>query len=170
MNNVETFPQSSPKSGKPSPIEILIGPGAGSERIALLQAAYPNMSEAEMTEAISEAQRHLKAHGDRMMHEADALDRLHEIAERGDPKRGEPLIDILQRLADAGDEEARAAVATLTTPERQEFHRVLEAAAEADPFWSLDDDKRTFRRHLGALHSPKRMFPSTVSESKSAEF
>jgi hypothetical protein len=94
----------------------------------------------------------LRAREEELKRERVALERISRIASRygfgpSNPKM--KLGEALRRAAEAGDEEAAAAVASLNSPETNAWNAVFVAAAERHPDWRPVPDK------AGEYYGPK---------------
>ncbi len=153
-----TFPQSSTKPAKkPRTIASILEQTAGmspSQIMALIRAAFPQATDAEIAHALDECAERLEAEAGELDGEAQAMA---EIAALCAPvfKSGEAetVGDALKILSDRGDKRAAAYLAQLKGPGQQEFDHLLDLAVDEDPYWSKSADGRSYTVKPGARYT-----------------
>jgi hypothetical protein len=165
-DNLETFPQaaatSKPGKGKPSIAQLLDQAETREQALALVRTAYPDATQDEIAAAIEEHCAGLRAEGDRLTGEAEAMLRVEEIVSRDSERTANtPLGESLERLAAQGDEEAAAVLSRISSPWQRAREFWLDRAVERDPYWTKTD--RGYKVRPGARYSdPEELIDAYV--------
>lgn len=110
------------------------------EAMRTFEEAHPDLSEEQVGAAAKAAANRLRDIGQEAKDEADAMRKLHALVTSLPGEPGEAVVDKLKRAADAGNEEAAAALKLLLgTVEDRVFWQLACAAAEAHPDWKVVD-------------------------------
>ena len=106
----------------------------------------------------------LRSDAEAFAEEADVLEHTEQVAKRAGDPEGTPIGESLRKLAIAGDEDAKAILQQMSTPERQIFTETMFRAAAADPEWTVrDDNALTMKR--GARHdTPEKLVAAYLKE------
>ena len=164
MTETLEFPQEAatmPK-GKPTVAQLLDRAETAEQGLALIRVAYPGLTREEIESAIAEHCAGLRAEGDRLTGEAEAMQRVEGIVTRDSERAADtPLGESLERLAAQGDQEAAAVLSQIRSPWQRAREFWLDRAVERDPYWSKTD--RGYKVRPGARYSdPEELIDAYV--------
>ncbi len=164
MTETLEFPQeaaTAPK-GKPTIGQLLDQAETPEQGLALVATAYRGLSCEEFEAAIDEHCAGLRAEGDRLTGESEAMQKVEEIVARDSERTADtPLGESLERLAAQGDEEAAAVLSQIRSPWQRAREFWLDRAVERDPYWSKT--ARGYKVRPGARYSdPEELIDAYV--------
>jgi hypothetical protein len=154
-DNTDAFPQHRAGKPKPTVAEIVMDavstkmpPMAMFQKIAEL---HPNVTQGEITAALAAA----KAEAEKRQRELGGMKALMTVVKpimREFSNRKLTTGQALKIAADRGDERAKAYLAYFESDEVKAWERDFKAAAELDPYWTLNADGSATRKD-GARHA-----------------
>ena len=164
MGNANTvvFPQNratgSARRAKATMIEVIEGARTPEEMLSLLAAAFPKATMGEVQQAIMSQVQKCTKEAAKNQGELEAMERVEAVVARdADRDDKTELGESFERLASQGDRDAAAILAEIDGPDRREFWRLFDEAAEVDPFWSKTEVGR-YRCKKGAVHdTPEKL-------------
>ena len=168
MAQVEMFPQQRATAAKPklTLIEVIRGARTPEEMLPLAAAAFPDATMGELAATIERELKKLKDERARVEREAAGLEDIealvHPVMESGEASK---IGDALKILADRGDKRAAAYLMQLTSPELQEFWRLMDLAVASDPYWRKLPDGRGYQCQKGAVHDTPEKLVSAYRKS-----
>jgi hypothetical protein len=127
--------------GRPAPIDILRDALTFDDAERHIRQLYPECSDEALGEACREYTPEAAREVERTKKQLRAVEDLYR---RANASRDDRLIDVVQKLADAGDPGAQATMAQYNHPDtvinRVMTWAVIDAAVAQDPFWSKNLD------------------------------